>query len=209
MEKSGGRGMVGGKKRREDIGGKRMKNKIAILLILAVCLSIVISFAAAQEAIEPDCPSGEACALWGVFKEKYGKSWSVRWDNLTSTPIVAYGYTDLNLGDIITEDKAKEVALAFISENKELLKVDDLSNLVPVRTEKGETIGGWYVSYQQLYQGIPVHGGKIGLTLSNKSEVLGFGSTFYSNISLSTTPVISENESIEIAKDEARSLGST
>ena len=190
-----------------------MKGKaVNILVILIISLSIISSASAQGEndtkekvvktppPEKKDCPSEEACKLWEEFKEKYGKNWRVRWHESTGTPRMIFGYHyPMGMGNASNADKAKEIAWKFISDNKDFLKVD-LSQLELTRVVEGNL--DWGVDYKQLYNEIPVKGGRVGITVSKEGEILVAGSYFYPNISVSTTPEISRDEAIDIAKEK-------
>ena len=178
------------------------KRTIGMLIILMV-VGVVI----AQENItktpppeEPkkDCPSKEACKLWEEFKEKYGSGWQVRWNKHTGTPEKIYGYHyDMGMGEVTSESKAVSIAKEIIENNEILLKAVS-SELKLERIQNDSS--GWIIDYRQLYNSVPVYNGEVRVLLTNKGELNGILNNFYPNISLSTTPTISESEAIEIAK---------
>ena len=138
---------------------------------------------------------------WANFKEKYGENWKVHWNNLTGTPSMIYGSAyNLNQGEVANKDDAERLSKVFIGENKDLLNIDNISNLELSSVDNGND--EWYVRYQQFYEGIPVHNGRVSLTISDKGEIKSLGSDFYSNIDVDVIPKLSKNDAIKIAKKE-------
>lgn len=136
---------------------------------------------------------------WANFKEKYGENWKVSWNNVTGTPSIIYGSVySLNQGEVTNNEGAERLAKFFIAENYNLLKVDILSNLELSNVDKGNE--EWYVSYQQQYKSIPVHNGRVSVTISDKGEIKSLGSDFYPNIDVDAIPKLSKNDALKIAK---------
>jgi Zn-dependent metalloprotease len=99
------------------------------------------------------------------------------------------------LGDI----EVKFLSDNFISDNRDFFEINP-KNLNLIKLEKFKD--KWIVDYQQFYESIPVFGGHVGLTIDNESKIVLFGSNYYPNISITTTPQISKERYIELAKNE-------
>lgn len=179
-----------------DIWGKWVNSIKITMLILAITLSSV-GFAAAQVTTEPDCPTEEACELWEEFKEKYGTNWLIKWHEYIDAPRLLEGYYYLGR-NITNKDDAEIVSRTFIENNKDFLKID-VSELKLSRVY--EDWNSFDPEYQQYYKGVPVEQGRV-RTIVYKDDSIGYLSNhFYPNISISTTPKITEDEAISIAKD--------
>ncbi len=173
-----------------------MKNLKAIMCVLAVTshIGFVTSVGFAQIT---EIPSKETLESWKEFKEKYGQNWLIKWRNYIDAPAVIHGYYSLGR-NVTDKGDAENISWAFIEDNKDLFKID-LSSLKLSRVQ-----GDWneFQSwYSQYYNDIPVELGIVRVSIRKDGVINYLSNHFYPDISISTTPVISKNESIAIAKD--------
>lgn len=100
------------------------------------------------------------------------------------------------------EDAAKQ----FLRENAAIFQMDPVLSDMEVETIREDKIGdkhlGYYVSFKQTYKGLPVFDGGVGVNLKEDKSVGIVSSAYLSNINISITPTLSENEVIEIAKND-------
>ncbi len=136
-------------------------------------------------------------AAWQGFSQKHG-NWSVQWNEATRTPHRAFGPSIQISGySAITESNVQDAAGRFLSENSALLGVDVEKLKL---TSAVEANNRWYVSYRQLENGIEVLLSEVELRIFRNGKVMTFGSDFYRNIDVMTTPSIS----FENAQQQAR-----
>ncbi len=121
--------------------------------------------------------------------EKVHGDWTFQINNYTGTPHRAFGKAiKINGYDEITEANVRDAAMTFIRDNADLLKVDpDNLKLRSAREARGK----WYVSYYQVYEGIKVLFSEVELRIYKNGNVMAFGSDYYNNINLKTTPEVS------------------
>jgi Zn-dependent metalloprotease len=162
--------------------------KLSIFL-LAVLLG-VFSFSEAQ--IRPDSVQ---LAAFSNFDKKLNNNVGVNWNDKTGTPGIV----------VLTKPysfAAEPVASAklFLKEMKGLLRKEDSKDeLVLMRTNEDESIQ--YLRFDQFYKNIPVRGGEYLITVLPGGEVQSALGKFHKNISVVTTPELSEKEAFISAID--------
>ncbi len=135
-------------------------------------------------------------AAWQDFSQKHG-DWSVQWNEATRTPHRAFGRSIQISGySAITEANVRDAAGRFLSENSAALGID-INKLKLAKAV--EANNRWYVSYIQVENGIEVLLSEVELRIFRNGRVMAFGSDFYRNIEVSSSPSIS----YESAKQQA------
>ena len=122
------------------------------------------------------------------FEKAHG-DWIFQINKHTGTPHRAFGKAvKIDGYDEITEANVEEAAMSFIRNNADLLKVDpDNLRLRSAREARGK----WYVSYYQVHEGIKVLFSEVELRIFKNGNVMAFGSDYYNDINLKTTPEVS------------------
>lgn len=135
-------------------------------------------------------------AGWQAFVEQHG-SWSVVWNEATGTPHRAFGKSiPINGYSLINESNIEAAALRFVTDHKGALKADpEFLRLVRVQ----EVRNRWYVSYVQQHNGLEVLLSEVELRVFPNGNVVAFGSDYYSDIQVSTTPVLSGKQALQSA----------
>lgn len=85
---------------------------------------------------------------------------------------------------------AEQVARGYLSVCGSLFGLKDANNELMLKREKATEIGGAAVRFQQTYQGIPVLGGEIIVTLNAQKNILSVGGETLPEIKVDTTPRI-------------------
>ncbi|RMG25031.1 MAG: hypothetical protein D6732_22975, partial [Methanobacteriota archaeon] len=133
---------------------------------------------------------------WQQFLQQNGK-WAVQWNEATLTPHRAYGKgIPISGFSVITKENVELAANTFLSEYSSIFGVNP-QQLVLKRAQKVHRT--WYVSYQQVYEGIPVLLSEVELRIFENGKVMAFGSDFYADINISTIPTISIEDAKNIA----------
>jgi Zn-dependent metalloprotease len=60
----------------------------------------------------------------------------------------------------------------------------------------------WYVTFKQVHKGVPVYRAEVGLTIDEFGQIISIGANSIPNVTVSTTPSISEAEAISVALRE-------
>ena len=141
----------------------------------------------------------ESIEAWISFLEKYGQKWKAEWNVETGTLLEISGYHYDTGKPIQTDKEAQDTASEFISENRNLLKVDT-SDLTLERTAQlGEA--GWRVEYSQNVNGIPVHNARVVVLMTGDGKIDGVTNTFFPDITTPVEPAVSQESATETAKN--------
>ncbi|MDM7917283.1 MAG: FlgD immunoglobulin-like domain containing protein [Candidatus Eisenbacteria bacterium] len=132
-----------------------------------------------------------------LFEERSGGRWRYQWNTLTGTPHAVYGpgYAS-GLSSIGTAEEAEAAARRFLAENQDLLRVD------PTQMELFSARGGlgkYGVVFRQRYHGVEVEEARAKVLLTEKGIVSFFGSDWYPDIAISTSPSLGEGVARDIA----------
>lgn len=124
---------------------------------------------------------------WRAFMQRHG-FWQVQWNEPAGTPHRAFGPAiSLTDGRTVTATNVEQVAMSFIEENAELLKVNPSELRLVDATEVNNR---WYVSYTQTRNGIDVLLSEVELRIFGNGNLMAFGSDFYQNLTVSSIPAL-------------------
>jgi len=180
-------------KRKKSIG-----KTVFIFFVLAMLFSVQGTLWPV-EAAASDEASGQR-EEWSKFKNQYSNAeWRIEWDKKTGTPrkITGGNIKASVFGiDTVTEDNMDALARSFFGAYKELLKINhsDLE-IVKLRGNKALKV----ISYRQLYSTIPVFNSHVTLAVKN-NKIVEFKANYHTDISVSTTPRITREEAVHIAR---------
>ena len=133
------------------------------------------------------------------FYEKEGVKFSVK----NNTPLL---FTGLN--DAVNGNTSAEMALDWIKNNQEVLKVKALSDLVVYSNRTG--LSGSTVRFRQLCNGLPVYMSEIAVHISPKNKVTYVSNTLDISVQeIDVTPSITEAEALNFAKTKIGLSGNT
>ncbi|MFT6922886.1 MAG: hypothetical protein ACJA1C_001893 [Crocinitomicaceae bacterium] len=131
------------------------------------------------------------------FYEKEGVKLSVK----NNTPLLFAG-----LNDAVEGTTPEEMALDWIDNNKEVLKVTDLSDLVAYSSRTG--LSGSTVRLRQHSNGLPVYMSEIVVHISPNNKVTYVSNTLDVSVQeINSTPSITEMEALELAKSKIGASG--
>ena len=132
-------------------------------------------------------PAAADAGAWQKFTAQTGE-WIVEWNPMTGNPHRAFGGQQ-QLGGFFAKSAAgvEIAAQQFLAEHADILKLD-VSQLELRRAEN--ITNKWYVSYRQIYHGVPVLFAEIELRLSASGNVMMFGSDFHPDINVNSTPTL-------------------
>ncbi len=187
-----------------------MRASVLALLILGMSVAYAQEDATKPQPVEKDleeknltwwsvrgCPSEEACKLWEEFRERYNITYAiVKWHKDVPRIAVLDMYLKLDK-EVTSKDEAELVARSFLEENKDLFKLD-FRELRLWRVL--EDYNSFDVYYQQYYQNLTVEGARVSVLIHKEGVISVIGNGFEPNITISTTPTVSKEEAVEIAK---------
>lgn len=131
---------------------------------------------------------------WNKITNTKG-TWNVLQDNSSNSGLRYFG-TPIRIKGFnkITKDNVVQAAQKFLAENSGLLKINP-ENIELIRVT--EVNNRWYLSYRQIYQGIPVLLSEIELRIFSNGNVMAFGAEYFWNIDISTQPTISSQKAMQ------------
>ncbi len=139
---------------------------------------------------------------WQRFTDQRGPGWSVRWNPVTGTPHLVTGRAlGLPRADKLTKKNIESSSRDFVAANAELLKIE------PNRLRLANAVragGRWYVSFQQIHNGLPVLGGQVNLSYTKDDRVIMFGSDVYPDVIVDTKPRVGRKVALRLAKDDCK-----
>lgn len=136
-----------------------------------------------------------------TLKSKAKTGWGVEWNKARAAIETLRGVLPLAKASKIS-DPPDKIAADFLKENNELFQMrPDLADLEVERSIEG--MGSYYVTLRQTYNGLPVFNGHVRFSISVKQKAIYLLHNYYvPDINIATTPLLSEDEVVEIAHDD-------
>ena len=146
---------------------------------------------------------------WVQATDRYGNTLKIEQNPVTKASHRVYGLR----GDIsrygialsaLDQGNIDDVAKRFLVDYQEIIRMepDDL-----VLKQANHRMGKWYISYEQIYQGIPVYRTSVGFTIERQGKIPRLGADIYPEIAVSTVPSISAQQARETAGKIFRTEG--
>lgn len=136
-------------------------------------------------------PAPAAREAFRKFSSRHGGGWKIRYNPRTALPeSITGGRTARYQG------APEQAALAFFTENKELLKVEPLALRL---TLKKEFRGVTHLQYQQYKDGVPVEFSYARVHVSASGEVRGYQGKFEPSLQINTVPAVTEQAAVTAA----------
>lgn len=162
------------------------------LLLITLTLSLTININA-QESLNQ--------AQWEQFQANEGVSWEIQWKGNTGVPRIIFK----GLTKTVYKGSPEAMARQFLTENRELFSMK--SNLSDLRHAKTQTHRGTHhVTFEQFYMGLPVEGGEYLVHIRENGQIDMANGHYYPNIDISTTPSVSKEQAISVAKTDLELL---
>ncbi|MBL4670404.1 MAG: T9SS type A sorting domain-containing protein [Flavobacteriales bacterium] len=118
-----------------------------------------------------------------------------------NTPLLLVG-----LNDKVTGNSPTEMAINWISKNKNLLQIKKIKNLKEVF--KRSSLSGHTIRFQQILNNVPVYNAQITVHISPKNNVTYVDNLFDPSVQdINTTPSISEEKAFLLAKNNIKATG--
>jgi len=118
-----------------------------------------------------------------------------------NTPLLLVG-----LNDKVTGNSPTEMAINWISKNKNLLQIKKIKNLKEVF--KRSSLSGHTIRFQQILNNVPVYNAQITVHISPKNNVTYVDNLFDPSVqNINTTPSISEEKAFLLAKNNIKATG--
>lgn len=134
-------------------------------------------------------------ALEGL-KGKIGVNWNVIWYDKQDRVKTLKGKLSLPY-----PGTPEDAAIYFLRENAAIFQMD--SEIMDIEMESTkESLTGYHVRFQQRFSSLPVFNGGVEVHLKKDKSVFMVHSYYLPSINISTSPILSEKDSIEIAQND-------
>ena len=131
------------------------------------------------------------------FTQKFDDNWNFRW-NEHGTPHRIFGNNIPYVFDSKSDDLSEYYARKFINENQFIFGIEN-SNLELWVNEYGSNMR--YLTFNQTYEGIPIHNARIDFRFNNVGNLVLFGHDGYPNINVDTQFRVKEQQALNIGKE--------
>lgn len=134
-------------------------------------------------------PDPSVLNSWEELKSRSGQSLTASW-NESGTPRSIFGKIDKGHGT--SEGSAR----AFLHSNSKLFKLSDPDDELTVTTQK-ESVIGTHVVFDQVYRGVKVDGGQVGLHYNRNGELVVVNNSYQPDVVVdSVIPRVSSQQAI-------------
>ena len=137
-----------------------------------------------------------------ALKKKAETGWNFQWNKARTRIELLHGKIPLATFSKIS-DRPEKIATDFLKENYELFQMNP--DLVDLRVESAKEEGGinnYVIRLKQTFNGLPVFNGHVKIFINKNKEIHALHNYYIPNIDISTTPSLSENDVIAIAKKD-------
>jgi Zn-dependent metalloprotease len=182
---------------------------VAVVAILVAPPARAIQPDADLEALEirlPDYGSdlapqhSAARTLSSAAAAEIGGHWEVyRWSPASETAAWVYGSGAALPGSSAGSDAALEqAARSFITAHPAFFHAQEKDLVLDAIGRGAGKVG---IHFRQLYRGIPVMNSRVSLVITDSGTIVAFGSEFYSNMDVDTTPALTAGAAITTAQN--------
>jgi Zn-dependent metalloprotease len=135
------------------------------------------------------------------LKEKARTGWGASWNEKRTAVRTLRGTLPQAQASKIS-DPPDKIAIDFLKENRALFQMPaELDDLHVERSIEG--MGSYYVTLRQTYNGLPVFNGHVRVSIGVKQKDIYLLHNYYvPNINIATTPLLSEEDVIAIARED-------
>ena len=109
---------------------------------------------------------------------------TARWNDFGGSPDIIYDFASQPF-----QGTAEEAARAFVSQNAGLFGLSD-ANTIRVFSQK-KALGGTLIRFQQVFNGVPVANGGIGVVMNANNQVIAVSGPFFRDVNVNTQPGLS------------------
>ena len=134
------------------------------------------------------------------FLARAGQGLLVRLNPVTGAPSLIVGRSLALPGvKILTKENVERACLDFVAVNTNLLKVSPGQLRLANKIKAG---GRWFVTFQQVHDGVPVLGGKLCTSFTKDDRLIMLTSDIYPDITLQTKPKLDKKQAVRVASAE-------
>ena len=115
-----------------------------------------------------------------------------RWNDFSGSPEVMYDFASRSY-----PGTPEEAARAFVNENAALFGISELNN-IRVFSQR-QALGGHLIRFQQVFNGVAVSEGGIGIVMNAQNQVVMVSGPFFRDVAINTQPAISATQAVAAA----------
>lgn len=141
--------------------------------------------------------AGQLQALNALKASTGATAMTARWNDFGGSPDVIYDFVSPAYAGT-----PEQAARAFVSQNAALFGVNDASAASLRLVSAKAALGGHLLRFQQIYNGVRVDGGGIGIVLNGQNRVIMASGPFFRDVSVNTTPTLSAAQAVTAAAAE-------
>jgi hypothetical protein len=134
-----------------------------------------------------------------------GGNWTVLWNEYNATPNTIIGEGTLLAPGPFTRDQVLELSLQFVEDNYNLFRVHR-DQLQLERLDRTDPLTGdaiWYVTFNQVHQGLPISQSRLDLTIVDDGTLRLVGSQWlFPEIDIDTQPVLSDQDAFGLVLNQ-------
>lgn len=112
---------------------------------------------------------------------------TVRWNSFGGSPDVMYDFASPAYSGT-----PEQAARAFLSQNSGLFGISEANNIQLFNSQAA--LGGHLLRFNQVYKGIPVQNGGIGIVMNANKQVVMASGPFFQGIDISTQPTLTAGQ---------------
>lgn len=136
--------------------------------------------------------SAQLAALDALKTASNAPNMTSRWNDFSGSPEVMYDFASQPYSGT-----PEEAARAFVTDNAALFGLSELNNL-RVFSQR-QALGGNLVRFQQVFNGVPVSDGGIGIVMNAQNQVVMASGPFFRDVAINTQPAISAEQAVAAA----------
>jgi hypothetical protein len=117
---------------------------------------------------------------------------TARWNDFGGSPDVMYDFATQPFSGT-----PEEGARSFVSQNAALFGLSD-ANTIRVFSNR-KALGGTLIRFQQVFNGVPVTNGGIGVVMNKNNQVIAVSGPFFRDVNVDTHPTLSTAQAVSAA----------
>jgi len=147
------------------------------------------------KGVERSPAASQVSALQTLKSNLNDNQITARWDKSTGSVDVVYDFASAP-----SSADPESAARAFIASNGALFGISDISTL---RLKSNvSAFGGNLLYFEQLYAGLPVSSGGVGIVMDNQRRIRMISGPYFAGLSLDTTPSLDASTAIARAQSD-------
>jgi len=147
--------------------------------------------------------TGDQLSALANLKQSLGATnMTSRWNDFGGSPDIIYGFASPAYSG-----SAEDAARAFLNQNAGLFGLSDVNTIRVFSNRKA--LGGTLIRFQQVFNGIPVTNGGIGVVLNKNNQVIAVSGPFFRDVNLDIHPALTPEQAKAAANNDLSRFAAT